>query len=91
MLFREMARMSAVPKIVDLTRLPGYTAETAAQSGEDGAEADGHRKEGARARIGWTSRRKRPEVQVWEWQKGQRELERRLEGLKERVRMYAAT
>ena len=91
MLFREMARLSAVPKIVDLTRVPGYTAEPEAQAGGDGSAADGHRKDGARARNGWTSRRKRPEVQVWEWQKGQRELERRLEGLKERVRVYAAT
>jgi hypothetical protein len=42
-----------------------------------------------RERPGWTSRKKRPEVQIWEWQKGQRELEKRVEGLKERVRLYS--
>ncbi|KAI9631947.1 dynein associated protein-domain-containing protein [Dioszegia hungarica] len=35
---------------------------------------------------GWRSRKKSPEVQVWEWRKREKELGRRVEGFKERVR-----
>ena len=94
MLFREIARTSAIPKIVDLTAVPGYMQTGPATGGKEGTdgtnEATDKPGKSAAGRPGWTSRKKRPEVQVWEWDKGRRELERRLEGLREGVRLCAA-
>lgn len=38
---------------------------------------------------GWVSRKRSPEVQVWEWKEEGRRLERKVEGLADRMRRLA--
>lgn len=78
--YKEIARYHSRPKIVDLssTYAPSEAADgDAFQETNVIGSSQGH---------AWRSRRKMPDTQIWEFRRDERELEKRLEGLKGRMR-----